>query len=939
MAVELIFNPLELKKLQSPFSFLIKTISKNKPAIVFALYSEDIIKSKYKYKEDQDVLVRLTQQSINYQRAKLKTHYHKLNLKKDEDAYIHKHLSDYCHKSFAAAFKLLSKGETLYHKTQIAEKRYRNLPCGFDSNNIPQLSFKLIRKGGALALKTYYEIGEKTFDQDEITRFDYLTRRRDIYYLLRKKDWELMEFIESSETFSYQEFTTVYLKRLRGYSLDMNNLFEREIREVIPENIIQISELGGDLLLFLPRWDYDGYILEDTKETFTVYKGKKEIVYQRNPEEEQKTIQFLQNAHPKFKGQSQFFLTFKEASAKNWFFNFYHNQLKDNFTITGMDMLGYFRYSEHQITSEFTILESHENLVTAKFTTCFGTEKIKSEVLQKAVLQDDGFVLLKDNSLGVLTEEWLNEYSSILKHAAINGEEIKFAKWLLLISSSAGVRQQAEAILPENWWSKWEQWNQSEEFLYDVPENLKAQLRSYQHKGYDWFNLMAEVNAGTLLADEMGLGKTVQAIGALLYWRAQNPKAKFLIVCPASLIYNWKNEFEKFVPSIPLHIYHGTERDIHDFLLREDQVLITSYSIIRNDRDIFSEIFWDAVVLDESHHIKNINAQQTRAVLELKSHRRIILNGTPIMNHIEELFPQLHFLLPQLFSSLRQFRNQFVKPLQNKNKEQAVEALRKLLQPFLLRRTKEIASPDLPQKTEMVMWCEMEADQREAYESIKEQVRDNLLIEIKDRGLNNAKLGVLQGISKLRQLCSSPHLLKDQPGFDRVSSVKIDQLVQALTTDLADEKVLVFSQFIGTIELLKEIFEENGISYRSFTGKTSVEERIQLVDEFQEKDSDIQVFLMSLKAGNSGINLTRANYVFLMEPWWNKAVQQQAIDRVHRIGQTQKVFAYNMICKDSIEEKIQILQGQKQDLSDQIITDEEGLMKNLSIDDIMFLFD
>ena len=749
----------------------------------------------------------------------------------------------------------------------------------------------------------------------------------------------MFEEIAEAGSFSHHTYLEKYHEKLKMYPLDLDGIFEEETREAIPRAMIQISELGGDMLLFLPRWEYEGTIVEDNKTDFTIYEGVKRITYIRNKKAERKTLEFLQNAHPKFKGQTSFFLKFEEASKNNWFFNFYHEQLKDNFTITGMDMLGYFRYSDRQVQSSLSITRTLDNTVAAQFTTHFGIEKIDTKSLQKALKQGDHFVLLNDNSLGVLSEDWLEKYAILVKNAKVDGDEIQFAKWLLLLSDPVHNRAALKMVLPKNWLEKWNHWNQSEDQLYEKPDSLRADLRNYQQKGYEWLNLMAEINAGTLLADDMGLGKTLQSIAAMAYWLKSDPKSKFLIISPASLIYNWKNEFEKFAPNFNLFIYHGVQRDILHFLEGDSQVLITSYALIRNDNELISKMLWEAIVLDESHHIKNYSAQQTQAVLKLNGKRRIILNGTPIMNNITDLFPQLHFLLPQLFPSQKQFKEQFEKSLQHKKGEGEMDALKKLTGPFILRRTKKTAAPDLPQKTESVLWCEMEDEQRSAYEDIKSQVRGNIMVEIKDKGLNKAKLGVLQGITKLRQVCSSPRLLKEKADFHTRPSIKIDSLVETLTSDLAGHKVIVFSQFLGTMDLLSEAFEENGITYRRFSGKTAAKERIRLVSEFQEKDSDIQVFLLSLMAGNSGINLTNANYVFLMEPWWNKAVQQQAIDRTHRIGQDQKVFAYNMICKDTIEEKIMALQEKKQILSDEVVADDGNFLKNLTADDIAFLFE
>lgn len=942
MSAKLIFDPEAIKSLKCPFTFFIKVVSGKKTDFQHESYSAKNLKAIYSNHYDQNTLKTLnllTTNELNKEKKKYANQYRQLKPRRDLDDYIDQYLSDYYSKSFRQIFHIISTNQQLYHRIKIAEKRFKNLPCNFDTAQVPQLSFKLVQNGKKLSIATFIELDNAIYEAAEVNRFQFLICKDNTYYLLKKIDWHQMEEIAGAGTMDHNTFLEKYNKQLKRYPLDLGGAFKEEIREASPQALIQISELGGNILLFLPRWDYEGTIVDDDKDSFTIYEGEKRITYKRDKKVERETLEILRNAHPNFKGQTSFFLKFNEASKKNWFYNFYHDQLKDNFSVTGMDMLGYFRYSNHQAQSSLSITKTLDNTVVAQFATWFGTEKIDTKTLQKALSQGDHFVLLKDNSLGILSEEWLKKYALFVKNSKIDKDEIQFAKWLPLISNPEHHQDALSIVFPKNWFKKWNRWNQSEDQLYEKPDSVKAALRAYQQKGYEWLNLMAEINAGTLLADDMGLGKTLQSISALAYWLKSNPKSRFLIVSPASLIYNWKNEFEKFATDLNLFIYHGVQRDIHDFLRSDYQVLITSYALIRNDIDIFSNMLWDAIVLDESHHIKNYNSQQTQAVLKLNGKRRIILNGTPIMNNITDLFPQLHFLLPQLFPSPKHFKEQFEKPLQNKKTVGQLDTLKKMTSPFILRRTKETAAPDLPQKTESVLWCEMENEQREAYEEIKSQVRNNIMIQIEDKGLNKAKLGVLQGITKLRQVCSSPRLLKDEADFSSTPSIKIDSLIETLTSDLSNQKVLVFSQFIGTMDLLSEAFEKNEITYRRFSGKTAAKERIRLVSEFQETDSDIQVLLLSLLAGNSGINLTNANYVFLMEPWWNKAVQQQAIDRTHRIGQDQKVFAYNMICKDTIEEKIMALQDRKQFLSDEVIADDGNFVKNLTAEDIAFLFE
>ena len=934
----LLFDPEKFVRSEVPFSWFTIRDGEGKKTIDYTLYTLDSLSALYNAESFRPLKL-LAEENVANQKKQIVSNYHKVKLNSSETEYVNKYLSQYFFESFRKTAGVLPKIKP-YHKIRTSKNGFTNQPCIFDEDTNVELSFKIDRTDKRLTINTFVKIKEQVFDLRKLHRFNFLVLLDNTYYFLRKPDWHLLEELQKIETLDHKEFTEKYYPKLKNYTLDTFDIFQEEIREIVPESLIQVSELGGNLLLFIPRWDYDGTIVDDGKDFFEIYEGEKKIVYQRNKEVERETLDFLQQAHPNFNGQNNFYLTFEEASKKNWFFNFYHEQLKDNFSVIGMDMLGYFRYSPHPVQTMFKILKTIDNEVVALFETTFGKEKIDPKSLQRSVNEDKKFVLLKDNTLGILTDEWLDQYALMLKYSTINKNEITFAKWILIVAESLVQHQKSlRYVLPENWMQKWEQWNQSDEILYPVPKTVNAELRKYQQKGYEWINMLAEVNAGTLLADEMGLGKTLQTIASIAHWKEQNPNLKILVVCPASLIYNWKNEFEKFAPSINLSVYHGTDRDFTQFLESGNDVLISSYAIIRNDNEKFINLVWDGIVLDESHNIKNYQAKQTQAVLRLTGKRRVILNGTPIMNNVSDLFPQLNFLLPQLFYSQKKFRDNFEKPLQKEVSHIHTEMLRRLTNPFILRRTKEIAAPDLPQKTESVMWCEMNDDQRSAYETVKQQIKKNIMVEINDKGLNKAKLGVLQGITKLRQACSSPRLLKDFDEFKDVSSVKVDQLIESLTSNLKDNKVIVFSQFLGTMDLLTKEFDRNGIKYLSFSGSTPAEKRISLVSEFQNENSDVQVFLLSLMAGNSGINLTRANYVFLVEPWWNKAVQQQAIDRVHRIGQDQHVFAYNMICKDTIEEKIIALQNKKQSISDEVISNDENFVKNLSKEDIEFLFE
>jgi SNF2 family DNA or RNA helicase len=317
---------------------------------------------------------------------------------------------------------------------------------------------------------------------------------------------------------------------------------------------------------------------------------------------------------------------------------------------------------------------------------------------------------------------------------------------------------------------------------------------------------------------------------------------------------------------------------------------------------------------------------------------RIALSGTPVMNGTMDLYAQLNFLLPGLLGSREFFKKEYIIPIEQQRDEEKAKALQKLIAPFVLRRTKEQVAPDLPPKTETVLWCSMGQDQKAAYESIKENIRGSIFLDIEQNGLNKGKLGVMAGLMKLRQACNSCELVKGEDLFT-YDSIKTEILIEELKNIVPAHRALVFSQFTSMLDLLERDLEKAGIKYQRLDGGTAVNERQELVNSFQQEESDVQVFLLSLKAGNAGLTLTAADYVFLFDPWWNAAVENQAIDRTHRIGQDKHVFAYRMICKGTIEEKIMRMQDRKKKLAEELVSTDEGFIQGLTEEDIRYLFE
>src|SRR6185436_5957106 len=365
-------------------------------------------------------------------------------------------------------------------------------------------------------------------------------------------------------------------------------------------------------------------------------------------------------------------------------------------------------------------------------------------------------------------------------------------------------------------------------------------------------------------------------------------------------------------------------------------IIITTYGTLRSDIQLLLKIRFDYVILDESQAIKNPGSKVTKAACLLEAKNRICMSGTPLQNNTFDIFAQMNFLNPGLLGSMEFFRNEFATPIDKFGEQDQKEHLRKLLFPFILRRTKEQVAKDLPEKTETILFCEMEKEQRKVYEAYRNSYREKILGTIDQQGIGKSQLTILQGLMKLRQICDSPAILNEEEKYPN-HSIKLEELAREIEENIGDHKALIFSQFLGMLALIKAKLKEQEIPFEYFDGSTSATDREKAIQSFQGND-EVRVFLISLKAGGVGLNLTAADYVYIVDPWWNPAVEQQAIDRTHRIGQTKNIFAYRMICKDTIEDKILQLQERKRSLARDLIADDDGFVKNLTKEDVEYLF-
>jgi superfamily II DNA or RNA helicase len=849
---------------------------------------------------------------------------------------LHEHMERM--KPFAALVKW-------YHKIPGEKGSFKTAPGSFSTFK-PKLEFEVVKNGTGLQLNTIISINGTPYGLGEFNRFQFLLLSGNEYFILSYKDYQTLEWLKENDPQQYShqpnELAENILAKLEtDYPVNRNNLFQKNELRITPVNRVMLSEISQSFLVLTPQWDYDGFIIEGPwKETYDITRNGQSYAIYRNQQDEKALWQLLEDLHPNFAKQlnGYYYLSFEEAQKKQWFLKVYHKLLELNIQVIGMDMLQHFRYSQHKVKADVTIKKEVTDALVLQMIISFGEEEVSLIEVQKIVQAGQRAILLQDGSLGILNDEWLQTYGTIIRHGKISGQEIQVPRWLAFSEEEAADGTSVlKPTLHNAWLEKWQLWQKDGETVYEVPSVIQAKLRPYQQKGFEWMLLLAEAGAGACLADDMGLGKTLQTISVLTHQLHEKATQRHLIVCPSSLIYNWSQELQKFAPHVKVLIYHGGNRAIQDAATGDYQVIITSYGTVRQDIEEMCTINFGTIVLDESHNIKNPAAQITKAVERLQSGFRVALSGTPVMNNTFDLYAQLNFLLPGIFGSREFFRREYADAIDHRRDSDKIKTLQRITAPFVLRRTKEQVASDLPAKTEMVMWCEMSMAQKRLYDEIKDSIRQSVFLNIEQEGLNKSKLAVLQGMLKLRQICNSPLLLPSEEQTCN-DSVKTDLLMNELQNNLKDHKVLVFSQFTSMLNLLAENCREQGIAYYHLDGGTPPEKRQELVNQFQDPNNTTNVFLISLKAGNAGLNLTAASYVILFDPWWNTAVQQQAIDRTHRIGQTKNVFAYKMICKDTIEEKIISLQQHKKQLAEELISEDEGFVKSLTEDDIKYLF-
>ncbi|MEG2310881.1 MAG: SNF2 helicase associated domain-containing protein [Clostridia bacterium] len=469
------------------------------------------------------------------------------------------------------------------------------------------------------------------------------------------------------------------------------------------------------------------------------------------------------------------------------------------------------------------------------------------------------------------------------------------------------------------------------------PLEIKDTLRTYQKVGFSWLKTLEKYGFGGVLADDMGLGKTIQIITLLLDSKNNNNKTS-LVVCPSSLYINWKNEIEKFAPTLKVLVVCGSIQERTKLIetILEYDVVLTSYDLIKRDIEKYLNYSFKYVIADEAQYIKNNNTKNAKALKKIKSEVRFALTGTPIENSLSELWSIFDFVLPGYLFSYKKFKDEIEIPIIKENDKTKIDRLQKLVAPFILRRIKKDVLKELPEKTETIMYSEMVEEQEKLYKSYLLKAKDEMNLELETNGFEKSKIKILALITRLRQICCHPALFIDNY---ICSSAKLIQCMEIIDDAISSgHKILLFSGFTSMFNIIIKEFEERKIKYSLLTGKTKVDTRIEMVDEFN-KTKEINVFLVSLKAGGTGLNLTGADMVIHFDPWWNLSAQNQATDRAYRIGQRNNVQVFKLITQNSIEEKIQKLQEKKMDLTNCVIKEGETFINKMSKEEILGLFD
>ena len=786
-------------------------------------------------------------------------------------------------------------------------------------------------------LDIYIEINDNLLTKNNIVG-NYIYSQSTFYKVDIEEDTQfpLLDLFQKIDKYELESYATLILKNYKNIDLkyeDYETVVSEE-RNAIPQIIIEKISFDNSLYIkinsIISTMDYEFFTKNKIETVLIVNELEKKLEISKiNLEnlnsdmfEIVKVLTKLQKSiglKSSYYIDNENFIILNEELAKE-FVKKELLQLTGKYSIIGTDRLRKYNIKavRPKLSGKFSYnLDYFEGEVEVEIE----GEKFSIQQLLNNYKKDE-YIVLSDGTNALINREYIEKLQRVFKEE--DGNKIKVSFFDMPIVQDMIDEKAFEKDFLGNK-DFFEGINELPKEEVEYPK-LNATLRDYQKYGYKWLKYLTDNNLGACLADDMGLGKTLQAI-ALLSNLHEEKKKKSMVIMPKSLIYNWENEIKKFASKLKVGVYYGINRDFSS--LKKVDVILTTYGTIRNDIENLLENKFDLLILDESQNIKNINSQTTKAVLLLNAKKRVALSGTPIENNLLELYSLFRFLNPEMFGSVQRFTNSYILPIQKYSDTSTIEELKKKIYPFLLRRVKKEVLEDLPDKIEKLVYVDMNDEHRRFYEERRRYYYSLLQKNTSSQG-NFDKFFVLQAINELRHIVSSPEL-ETKKIISSKKEVLIENVIEAIENN---HKVLVFVNYLSSIESICDSLKENKIKYLKMTGQTK--DRQNLVDKFQS-DSRYKVFVMTLKTGGVGLNLVSADTIFIYDPWWNTTVENQAIDRAYRLGQDKTVFAYKMIMRNTIEEKILKLQEIKNKLLDDLISEDNLSTKNLSKNDIEFI--
>lgn len=704
------------------------------------------------------------------------------------------------------------------------------------------------------------------------------------------------------------------------------------------ERVIYLREQGNYIAITpVMKYGMAEVPVYSKKQLFDTDQNGNPFKVNRNENAEARFTSLVMQQHPEFEeqmdGYEYFYLHRDKFLDDNWFLTAFETWQNEGIVILGFNELKNNKLNPNRAKINIRIT-SGLDWFNAKLKVSFGEKDAALKQLHRAIRNKSKFVQLDDGTQGILPEEWISRISAYFQAGEIDAELLRIPKINFTEVSSLFEKEVLSEEVQQEITSYSLQFSSVKNIpQIQIPDGLQGVLRDYQHDGLNWLSFLDGFNFGGCLADDMGLGKTIQIIAFILAQKEKRGQKTHLVVVPTSLLFNWQEEVSKFAPSLKVLVHYGANRPKTSDHMADYDIVLTSYGMLLSDIRFLKNFYFSCIFLDESQTIKNPDSERYKAARLLQSRNRFVLTGTPIENNTFDLYSQLSFACPGLLGSKQYFKDIYAVPIDKFEFSKRAQELQQKIQPFILRRTKKQVAKELPEKTEMVIYCEMNSEQRKIYDAYERELREFIAAN-DDDDLNRNSMHVLTGLTRLRQICNSPILLKE--GYSGEHSVKTEILMEQIESKSKDHKILVFSQFVEMLDLLKTELEDRNISFEYLTGQTK--DRGKAVKNFQENE-EIRVFLISLKAGGVGLNLTEADYIYLVDPWWNPAAENQAIDRSYRIGQTKNVIAVRLICTNTVEEKILTLQKKKNELAQNLLkTDGAGIQK-LSKHDLLEILD